>query len=70
MKGVFQKGKIYSERQIGEFAIANKMIPVDCLKEDNQITLEFEGADTIYEFTRIDNKKDKFVLSWSKFDEN
>ncbi len=42
------------------------MITVDCLKDDNQITVEPEGGDTIYEFSRLD--EDKFILTWSEID--
>ena len=66
---IFQRGKIYSERGIGRLSVENNMIPVDCLKEDNQITVEFEGMDAIYEFTRVSDEEDKFILTWSKFDE-
>jgi len=66
---IFQKGKTYLEREINKLSVKNNMITVDCLKDDNQITVEFERGDTVFEFTRLGNK-DKFILTWSKFDED
>lgn len=67
-KKKFQKRKIYSEEEINKIARENNMITVDCLKDDNQITIEPEKGDTIYEFTRLADKN-KFTLTWSEFDD-
>lgn len=67
IKKIFQKRKIYSEEEINRLSAKNNMITVDCLKDDNQITVEVEGVDPVYEFTCLGN--DKFVLTWSEFDD-
>lgn len=66
MKEIFRKNKIYSEEEIIEITTKNNMVTVDCLKDNNQITVEPEGEDAVYEFTRLGNRG-KFVLTWSKF---
>lgn len=66
MKKIFRKKRIYSEEEIIEIAGENNMVTVDCLKDDNQITVEPEGGDTVYEFSRLG--EDKFILTWSEFD--
>jgi len=60
----FKFNKIYSEGEISEIARENNMITVDCLKDDNQITIEPEGGDTVYEFTLFENGK--FKLTWKE----
>lgn len=40
------------------------MITVDCLKDENMISVEFEGADCLFEFLKVDN--DTFKLSWQE----
>ena len=56
--------KIYTEDEINEMARENNMITVDCLKDDNQITIEPEGGDTVYEFKLL--KTGKFKLTWKE----
>ena len=56
--------KIYTEDEIIEIARENNMITVDCLKDDNQITIEPEGGDKVYEFTLL--KSGKFKLTWEE----
>jgi len=60
----FEFNKIYSEGEISEISRENNMITVDCLKDDNQITIEPEGGDTVYEFTLFENGK--FKLTWKE----
>ena len=66
MENIYCKNKIYSEEEINNIATINKMITVDCLKDENMISIEKEGEDCLFEFTRI--KGDKFLLTWSEFD--
>ena len=66
--GIFTKNKNYSLPEIINVCDKNDLITVDCLKDDNQITIEPEKGDTIYEFTRLADKN-KFTLTWSEFDD-
>ena len=66
MRKMFSKNRYYSEKEIIDIATANGMITVDCLKEDNQISIEFEGEENLFEFTR--KRYDKFILTWSHLD--
>ena len=52
--------------EIIDIASANGMITVDCLKDDNLISIEFEGADSLFELTR--KRDDEFILTWSHLD--
>lgn len=42
----------------------NKMITVDCLKDENMISVEFESQECLFEFMRIDD--DVFELTWKE----
>lgn len=66
MVKLFNKNKFYSENEIIEIAAKNRMITVDCLKDENMISVEEEGADCLFEFSRIG--EDKFKLTWSEND--
>ncbi|MDP2820877.1 MAG: hypothetical protein Q8O39_01565 [bacterium] len=70
MKQIFCKNKIYSEKQINKIAIANGLATVNCLNEENMISLEKwnngEGEDCLFEFDRI--KENSFLLRWSEFE--
>ena len=66
MKNLFTKDKIYTEEELNKIASANSMITVNCLKEDNQITLEFEGEENLFELTRA--KDNGFILTWCYLD--
>ena len=61
---IFTKGKNYSLQEIIEICNKNKLITVDCLKDENMISVEEEGADCLFEFLRIDD--DIFKLSWQE----
>ena len=61
MRNIFSKDQFYSEKEIIDIASANGMITVDCLKDENMISVEEEGADCLFEFLRIDD--DIFKLS-------
>ena len=66
MEKIFSKNRVYSEMEIIDIASANGMITVDCLKDDNLISIEFEGADSLFELTR--KRDDEFILTWSHLD--
>lgn len=70
MKKIFCKDKIYSEIEINRIAIANGLATVDCIKDENMISLEKwnngEGEDCLFEFNRI--KEKMFLLRWSEFE--
>lgn len=65
MNKIYYKNKIYSEKEIINIATVNKMITVDCLKDENMISVEKEGEDCLFEFRKIE--EDKFLLTWSEF---
>lgn len=71
MKKIFSKNKIYSENQISEIATANNLVTVDCLKDENMISLEeFIGGELsgecLFEFDRIG--ENKFLMRWAEFE--
>jgi hypothetical protein len=70
MKKIFCRNKIYSESEINKIAVTNELATVDCLKEENMISLEKwnngEGGDCLFEFDRI--KENSFLLRWSEFE--
>ena len=69
MKDIFEKNKIYSENEINKIAVANDLATVDCLKDENMISIEKwnngEGEDCLFEFDKI--KEDSFLIRYSKF---
>lgn len=69
MKNIFCKNKIYSENEINKITIANDLATVDCLKDENMISVEKwnngEGEDCLFEFDKI--KEDSFLMRYSKF---
>ena len=64
MEKIFSKNRVYSEMEIIDIASSNGMITVDCLKDENMISVEEEGADCLFEFLRIGD--DIFKLSWQE----
>ncbi len=66
MENIYDKNIIYSEGEIIDIATTNGMITVDCLKEDNQISVEIEGEENLFEFTR--KRDNEFLLTWSYFE--
>ena len=70
MKKIFCKNKIYSENEINKIAAANGLATVDCLKDENMISLEKwnngDGEDCLFELNRI--KENLFLLRWSEFE--
>lgn len=63
---IFSKNKNYHLRKIIDICDQNELITVDCLKDENMISVEKEGADCLFEFSRIAN--DLFKLTWAETD--
>ena len=68
MKNIFFKNKIYSENKINKIANMNNLATVDCLKDENMISLEELidgelGGECLFEFDRI--SENKFLMRWS-----
>ena len=59
---IFTKDKSYSLPEIINICDKNGLITVDCLKDENMISVEKEGADAIFEFYKIG--EDLFKLTW------
>lgn len=70
MRKIFVKNKIYSENEIKDIVIVNKLVIVDCLKDENMISVEKwnngDGEDCLFEFDKIG--KNNFKLRWSEFE--
>lgn len=60
--GIFTKNKNYSLPEIINVCDKNDLITVDCLKDENMISVEKEGADALFEFYKIG--EDLFKLTW------
>lgn len=60
---IFIKNKNYSLREIINVCDKNGLITVDCLKDENMISVEEEGVDCLFEFRRIG--KDVFKLTYA-----
>ena len=59
---IFTKNKSYSLPEIINVCDKNDLITVDCLKDENMISVEKEGADALFEFMKIG--EDLFKLTW------
>ena len=63
---IFLRNKKYSFSDITEICDKNDLVTVDCLKDENMISVEEyndgELGDCIFEFKRI--KNDLFKLTW------
>lgn len=60
------KDKSYSLPEIIDVCDKNGLITVDCLKDENMISVEKEGADALFEFIKIG--EDLFKLTWLETD--
>ena len=60
--GIFTKNKNYSLPEIINVCDKNGLITVDCLKDENMISVEKEGADALFEFQKIGDNL--FKLTW------
>ena len=75
MSNLFSKNKVYSFGEISEIARQNGMTTIDCLKDDNMISLEgFDGkhlsGTNVFEFRHLGNylfKLKWFELDWKKY---
>ena len=59
---IFTKDKSYSLPEIINICDKNGLITVDCLKDENMISVEKEGADAIFEFYKIGEDLFKLTL--------
>jgi hypothetical protein len=59
---IFSKNKNYSLQEIITICNKNGLIIIDCLKDENMMSVEVEGADCLFEFSRICD--DTFKLTW------
>ncbi len=59
---IFTKDKNYEFQEIVGICNKNGLITVDCLKDENMISVEKEGADALFEFHEIG--EDLFKLTW------
>ena len=59
---LFTKNKVYCLEEIIGICNKNGLITVDCLKDENMISIEEEGSDCLFEFLKIE--EDGFKLSW------
>jgi len=62
--GIFTNDKKYTLPEIIKICDANSLITVDCLKDENMISVEEEGADCLFEFRKIGG--DFFKLIWQE----
>ncbi|EKE15745.1 MAG: hypothetical protein ACD_11C00108G0039 [uncultured bacterium] len=60
---IFAKNKNYSIQEIIDICNKNNLITVDCLKDENMISIEEKGADCLFEFHRV--SEDIFKLTYS-----
>ena len=60
---IFKKNKIYTFKEIIDICNRNGLATVDCLKDDNIVSVEKEeDGDCLFEFTGIGD--DLFKLTW------
>ena len=69
---LFTKNKIYSFDEILDICEKNSLTTVDCLKDENMVSVEEFidnelGGECLFEFNQI--KDEKFKLRWSNFDD-
>lgn len=69
---IFEENKIYSFGEIVDICNVNSLTTVDCLKDENMISVEGWDdkekclvGECLFEFNRI--KEDRFSLRWSIF---
>ncbi len=60
---IFTKNKNYSLFEIIDICNQNRLITVDCLKDEDMISVEKEGADCLFEFHKIGDEV--FKLTWA-----
>lgn len=71
MNNIFHKNKKYLEEELHEVIELNKLIPTDCLKDDNEITVsDSDDGEPIWTFKLVrtfGEEPVEFYLAW--FDE-
>ena len=65
----FSETKIYSLDEIAKIACNNGMTTIDCIKDENIVSLEgFDGKDmfgtNVFEFDMVDKNKLLFKMKW------
>ena len=60
---IFSKNKNYSLPEVIDICNQNGLITVDCLKDENMISIEKKGADCLFEFHKIGDGI--FKLTWA-----
>ncbi len=60
---IFIKNKNYSLQEIINICDKNGLITVDCLKDENMISVEEKGVDCLFEFHKIG--EDVFKLTYA-----
>ena len=60
---IFTKNKNYALQEIINICDENNLITVDCLKDENMISVEEEGADCLFEFHRINEDIFKLIYA-------
>ncbi len=60
---IFMKNKNYSLSEIIDICDRTGLITVDCLKDENMVSVEKAGADCLFEFHKIGD--DIFKLTWA-----
>lgn len=64
---IFKKNKLYKFKQISNICNKNGLATVDCLKDENMISVEEkDGGDCLFEFHRTDDNL--FRLTWAETD--
>jgi len=67
---IFSKTKKYSLREIIDICSKNGFAIVDCLKDENMISVEKwnngDGEDCLFEFDKVG--EDNFKIRWSEFE--
>ena len=63
---IFEENKIYSWAKIIDICNHNRLITVDCLKDENMISVERKDKDCLFEFSRIKENPDLFKLTWAE----
>ena len=60
---IFSKNKNYSLSEIIAICDQNGLVTVDCLKDENMISVEKAGADCLFELHEVGD--DLFKLTWA-----
>lgn len=63
---IFKRRKVYSLQEVIDICDRNGLITVDCLKDENMLSVEEEGADCLFEFHMM--RDEKFKLTWEEDD--